>query len=66
LIGFTWTFVPLEDRIDVVSALVVGAVEAEDVDEVEDHVDEAEEERTPKVLDATRTAADPNVHDGSD
>ncbi len=56
---------PLEDRVDVVFAVVVRAVEAEDVDEVEDHVDDAEEEGTPKVLDATRTAADPDVHDGS-
>ena len=57
---------PLENRVDVVSSLVVGAVECEDVDDVEDHVDQAEQERTPEVLDPTRSAADPDVNYGID
>jgi hypothetical protein len=52
---------PLQDWVDVIPALGIGAVEAEDVDDVKDHVDQAEENRTPRVLDPARPTANPYV-----
>ena len=57
----TGTLVPLQDRVDVVPAFGISPVEAEDVDDVEDHVDQAEEKGTPCVLDPARPTADPDV-----
>ena len=62
--GLTWALIPLEHGVDVVSALGVGAVEGHDVDDVEDDVQKAEDERTPSVVHTVRSAADPRVHDG--
>ena len=53
--------VPLEHRIDVIMAIRIRAVEGDDVHDVEDHVDEAEEKGTPEVMHAMRSAAHPSV-----
>ncbi len=58
----TWAFIPLEHGVDVVPAVGVGAVEGDDVDDVEDHVDEAEEERAPGMLKPVRSPTHPGVH----
>ena len=48
-LSLTRTFIPLENRVDVVSALGVRAVEGDDVDDVDDGVEEADENGTPSV-----------------